>query len=158
MVSALAMVFLLQGVCFAESAFYATVTKISDGDTLHVTTGTDLIKIRVYGIDCPEIEQPQGQEAKAFVLGLLPLGASARLLPVDVDRYGRTVAIVYLPDSSTLEDALIQAGYAWVYGRYCTRPECGAWSDKEDAARRDGVGLWGAPGPVPPWEWRRGAR
>ena len=156
--AALVLIVFLQGVCFGEEVVSATVTKVSDGDTFQVDTGAGLLKVRVYGIDCPEIEQPQGKEAKALIEKLLPLGASIRLEVVDVDRYGRAVALVYLPDGSTLEDALIRAGLAWVYGRYCHRPECRAWVDGEHDARADGAGLWAVPAPVPPWEWRKGAR
>lgn len=153
---ALALVLFLHNFCFADTAFYAAIIKVSDGDTLRVKSEAGEITVRVYGVDSPEAGQPYGREAGAFVRRLLPAGAVVRLCPVTVDRYGRTVAVVGLPDGSTLEDALTQAGYAWVDERYCTRAECGSWREKQNAARRAGAGLWAAP--VPPWEWRKGAR
>lgn len=148
-------------VTHAESVYYATVVKISDGDTFTAeTAGQDAgsFKVRVYGIDCPEMGQPQGKEAKEYAQEKLPLGSMVLLQVVDVDRYGRAVALVYLPDGSTLQAGLIEAGFAWVHDRYCTLPICAGWRDEEQAVSLAGVGLWAEPCPVAPWNWRRGER
>jgi len=154
----LAIALLLQGFAFAAEPFNATVVRVSDGDTFTVESGEKRTKVRLYGIDCPEIEQPQGQEAKAFVEKLLPLGGLVRLEEVDVDKYGRSVAIVTLPGGSTLEAELLNAGYAWVYGKYCKLPVCDEWRQLMKTARADGRGLWVSPSPIPPADWRKGKR
>ena len=145
---------LLPGICFAESA---TVTIISDGDTLTVTQNGKAMKVRVYGIDCPEQRQPWGQEVTDFIMALLPPGYSVQVEAVERDRYGRTVGMVILPDGSNLSETLVVQGLAWVYDKYCHREECAAWRQQEQAARLDKRGLWSG-SPVPPWEWRRGKR
>lgn len=134
-----------------------TPVRVSDGDTIVVNSGKDLLKVRLYGIDCPEIEQPQGKEAKALVVLLMAPGSGVQLAVEDVDRFGRTVAIVTLPDGSILQEHLLSEGFAWVFDRYCKRPECDRWRELESAARMGGVGMW-AGEPIPPWEWRRGKR
>ena len=48
-------ILLLPRICFAVPA---TVTRVSDGDTLTVMQNGEAVKIRVYGIDCPEQRQP----------------------------------------------------------------------------------------------------
>jgi len=138
--------------CFLLCGF--TLARVSDGDTIVVKSDKDLLKVRLYGIDCPEIEQPQGEQAKGLVAALMAPGSGVQLEAVDVDRFGRTVAIVTLPDGSILQERLLSEGFAWVFDRYCKRPECAGWRELESAARMGGVGIW-AGEPIPPWEWRK---
>ena len=146
---------LLPEVCFA---YFATVTKISDGDTLIVMQNGEAVKIRVYGIDCPEQRQLWGQEATDFVTALLPPGSVVLVEVVERDRYGRTVGIVTLPDGSSLSETLVTQGFAWVYDKYCHRDECARWRQLESIARLGKLGLWSREEPIPPWEWRRKRR
>ena len=147
---------LLPKVCLAESA---TVTRISDGDTIIVTRHDGKpVKVRIYGIDCPEQRQPWGQEATDFVTALLPPGSVVLVEAVERDRYGRTVGMVILPDGSNLSETLVTQGFAWVYDKYCLLDECAQWRQLESVARLDKRGLWGNGNAVPPWEWRRGKR
>ncbi|MCF6205121.1 MAG: thermonuclease family protein [Methylococcaceae bacterium] len=44
--------------------FKSKVVDITDGDTFTVVVDNQTIKIRMYGIDAPEIGQPFGQRAK----------------------------------------------------------------------------------------------
>ena len=50
---------------------------------------------------------------------------------------------------------MVQAGYAWVYKRYCDKPFCEYWLTLENEAMTDKLGLWQEPDPIPPWEWRK---
>ena len=115
------------------------------------------IRIRLYGIDCPEGRQPYGYEATETTRSLV-LGKQVAIEEVGQDRYRRTVAIVHLPDGTTLQERLLMEGATWVFPPYCTRPECAKWRDLEQAARAEEVGLWHEPEPLPPWEWRSRAR
>jgi hypothetical protein len=72
-----------------------------------------------------------------------------------VDRYGRTVGEVFLPDGANLNKQIVGAGYAWQYKRYSKDPEYG---DLEAEARTAKLGLWQDKNPIPPWQWRRGQR
>ncbi len=40
--------------------------RVIDGDTIVVLIGNDKIKVRLYGVDCPEIDQRYGKKAKRF--------------------------------------------------------------------------------------------
>ena len=71
-------------------------------------------------------------------------------------RYGRTVAVVILPDGRSLNAELVRAGLAWWYRRYA--PDDETLERLEREAREARRGLWGDPEPIPPWEWRRGTR
>jgi len=73
---------------------------------------------------------------------------------MDVDRYGRVVALVSVGDLA-LNRHLIEYGYAWVYDRYCNEPFCSEWSEVEMEARAAKRGLWKNPNVIPSWEYRR---
>jgi endonuclease YncB( thermonuclease family) len=105
----------------------ARVTRVVDGDTL--VADLDLgwgiwhigAKVRLAGINCPEMGTPEGHAAREFALDLLPvvLGAPGGWVPVTItskalDKYGRTLAEVTLPDGRSLRVALLAAGHAEV--------------------------------------------
>ena len=130
---------------------------ISDGDTITILREKTIVKIRLYGIDTPERKQAFGARAKQFTSDF----CFGKIVDVDymgTDRYGRTIALVRLEDERTLNEELIRAGFAWVYGEYCKRNVCLRWIGIEDEAKAEGRGLWKDKNPVPPWEFRRKRR
>lgn len=128
--------------------------KVIDGDTIRVSAehGASVV-VRLYGIDCPEKKQDYGKEATQ-VTKTIALGRVVDIDELYKDRYGRTVAIVTLPNDQILQEALLMSGAAWVDLRYCKRRECTGWLRLEQTARMAGIGLWGNEYPVPPWKWR----
>lgn len=147
---AFALLWLLPAIVLAAS-FPGKVVQVSDGDTLQVLRDGRAEKVRLAGIDCPELNQPYGQAAKRFVLQI----AAQRTVTVQVvttDRYGRTVGEVVLPDGRSLNQELVRAGYAWRYRKYSDDAVLEALESEARGARR---GLWAEMDPVPPWEWRR---
>ena len=52
-------------------AFPVKVVKISDGDTITVLSGKEQTKVRLYGIDAPELKQPYGKKSKQFLANLM---------------------------------------------------------------------------------------
>lgn len=70
---------------------------IYDGDTLRVVRGEEELKIRFCGIDAPERDQELGIESRDYLRSLVGFGSGELLIvPIEKDRYGRTVAEVYL--------------------------------------------------------------
>ena len=130
--------------------FSGKVVGVSDGDTITVLRNRTPIKVRLHGIDCPEIGQDFGSRAKAFTSELV-FGRVVKVVPWDTDRYGRTVADVILADGRILNHELVRAGLAWWYRKYA--PDIGTLAQLEAAARDAKRGLWSQPNPVPPWEW-----
>lgn len=127
------------------------VVSVHDGDTMRIRTSSGDVTVRLYGVDAPELKQPYGAEAGAFV-GALCVGQSVRLVEHDRDRYGRIVAEVGLADGRDVGNELLVAGLAWWYARYAPRDE--VKRGLEERARAAGVGLWSGPSPVAPWDWR----
>ncbi|WP_243358343.1 thermonuclease family protein [Fundidesulfovibrio terrae] len=129
-------------------AFTGTVQRVHDGDTVTV----DDVRVRLYGIDAPELDQPGGKEARQY-LASLAQDRAVEVLPRDVDAYGRTVGVLLLlPGRQDLNAAMVKAGHAWVYKQYCR--DCTALTISETWARLQGLGLWAKEGPVAPWVWR----
>ncbi len=135
-------------------AWRGRVVAVSDGDTLKVVGDRGLVKIRLYGVDCPEKRQEYGKQAARFTRELTE-GKTVEVRPVARDRYGRTVAWVEVQGKS-LNEALVESGYAWVYRRYCRSQICDRLLGLEAHARTRGRGLWRDPDPVPPWDFRHG--
>lgn len=136
-------------------AFPARIVGVVDGDTIDVEAdiGGQRVRVRLYGIDAPEKRQPGGETAKSFVFSFLFQAVNVEPQGKTPDKYGRIVAIVYLSGSESLQVALLQAGFAWVWPRYCRN--CSEWQSLQDAARMAGRGIWADSEPVPPWVWRR---
>ena len=57
--------------------------------------------------------------------------------------------------AESLNEALVQQGYAWVYRKYCKAEFCSDWLSHEQAAQASGRGLWADPDPIPPWQFRK---
>jgi len=131
-------------------AGFLSVTKVVDGDTFWVDDGSEKgLKIRLIGVNTPETVHPRkpvefyGKEASNYVKSILT-GKKVRLeFDVDrVDRYGRTLAYVFLKDGTFLNADLIKNGY----GQVMTVPPNVKYSEKflelESKARENNIGLW----------------
>ena len=140
---------------FSPSLLYADawegkVVGVSDGDTIKVLKDGKHVKIRLAAIDCPEKGQPFGKKARWFTSSMVA-GKVVEVWETDTDRYGRTVAFVFV-SGVDLNKELLKAGLAWHYKKYSKDPEL---TKLEIQARAAKIGLWSEPDPVPPWEWRR---
>lgn len=97
------------GVTAADLFTYrATVRRVLDGDTLHVSVALPYYemdeKLRLRGIDCPEMDTPEGKAAKRYVDTLLLDAAEVIVTTSKVDKYDRYLADVHVtrPDGATL--------------------------------------------------------
>ncbi|MDR2573753.1 MAG: thermonuclease family protein [Desulfovibrio sp.] len=99
----------------APSSYTASVIGISDGDTITVLTADKRqVKIRLYGIDCPERSQPYGNSAKLATGGAVH-GKNVEIRDMGTDRYGRAVGVVTMPgQNESLNAMLVKKGLAWV--------------------------------------------
>ena len=137
---------------------------IVDGDTIHVRMQGRLEKVRLLGIDTPEMrDNPKarrdarregiplsrlfrrGRAARDYLRRLLPRRAVLRIEPGrrPRDDYGRLLAYVFLPDGTLLNEAVLYAGWGDVMlwdedTRYRHRLIAA-----RDQARSAGRGLWG---------------
>ncbi|MEO8606029.1 MAG: thermonuclease family protein [bacterium] len=130
----------------------AVVTRIVDGDTVHVETDGRDVTVRLIGVDTPELHsrddpraapQPFARQASDFTR--LRLADRTVRLEFEsderLDRYGRTLAYVFLPDGTFFNRELVRGGYARAYVRFPFRFREQFVAD-ETAARQAGRGLW----------------
>ncbi len=127
------------------------VERVVDGDTIIVE---EVGRVRLIGVDTPETVHPNrpveffGKEASAFTKGLLE-GKRVRLEydQERQDRYGRTLAYVYLDDGTNdgtfVNAEIIRRGYGHAYTRFPFR-HMEAFRQFEREARDNRRGLWGA--------------
>ena len=139
-------------------AWSGEVVGITEGDTITVLNSKTLkdVKIRLYGIDCPEGGQAFSKRAKQFTSKMV-FGKVVEVGAITVDHYGRTVSLVYVEGKGVC-DELIRAGLAWVYYLYCNLPICAEWKNLESEAKEAKRVLWSDPDPIPPWRFRRQRR
>lgn len=126
------------------------VTKVTDGDTIHVAYRGRDERVRLIGIDTPEVPWYGGKaECYGVEAGLY---ARARLsgkkvrLSFDVarrDRYGRLLAYVYLGDE-LFNLTLIRLGYAMSDAVPPDTARAGDFAEAERLAKAAGRGLWRA--------------
>ncbi len=130
---------------------YYKVTRVVDGDTFWVDDGSERgKKIRLIGVDAPETRKSArkdvgyyGTEAKEYLTRLLDDSEVRLELDVDeTDRYGRTLAYVYLRDGTFINAELVKRGYAMVM----TVPPNVKFAEKfvrlQRQARKKERGLW----------------
>lgn len=133
------------------SGFTGRVVKIADGDTITVLTeNKEQIKVRLEGIDCPESSQDFGQKAKQATADIC-FGKNVTIKETGKDRYGRTLAFVYV-NGVCLNKRLLELGMAWHYKKYNSDPEL---AKLEEIAKTKRVGLWADKTPIAPWDWRK---
>jgi len=131
--------------------FTGKVVGVSDGDTITVMHQGRGEKVRLAGIDCPEKKQAFGTRAKQFTSDA-SFGKFVTVKVETIDRYGRTVGEVILPDGKILNRELVSVGFAWWYRQYSNDESLGQLEVEARTAKR---GLWVEPNPIPPWEFRK---
>ena len=133
------------------SQFSGKVVSVLDGDTIEVLYNRRARRIRLNGIDAPEKGQAFGQKAKQFVSEQV-FGREVTVRTFGLDKYGRTIGDVFLPDSRMLNEELVREGLAWWYREYA--PGNVTLEKLEAEAREAKRNLWSHKKPVPPWVYR----
>ncbi len=128
------------------------VVWVSDGDTITVRLDGVKEKIRLIGIDTPELDDTRvawrdlAYASRAYARARL-LGKTVALerdaLCRDRDRYGRLLRYVVLDDGTDFDEEMIREGYARAYTRFAfTR--AGPYRTAEEKAQAAGRGRWAA--------------
>ena len=134
-----------------ESVIVGTATTIYDGNTLEiVTTSNESYRVVLAGIDCPELTQEYGFEAKAF-LEHEALHKKVSLVVCGKDRLKNYLGIVMLSDRKDVRHMLPGAGLAWTSEK---DPDPSLESIRQQAAEMK-TGLWKEDKPTAPWIHRR---
>ena len=136
--------------------FSGRVVRVSDGDTCDVEIDSGkIVRVRIYGIDAPELSQPFGRDARKYL--------DQRIYRQEVtvkkfydDQYGRCVGRIQL-NGQDLALELLREGIVWHYVQYCNDQ---SYAIAERLARNERKGLWRGNleggEPIAPWEYRKG--
>lgn len=135
----------------ASTADTYPVIKVVDGDTLAVEMNRTSVTLRLIGLDTPETVDPRkpvqcfGKEASSKAKELLT-GKIVRL-EMDpsqgtLDKYGRTLAYVFLPDGALFNQYMIAEGYGHEYTYNLPYKYQSEFKAAEKQAREEKKGLW----------------
>jgi len=143
-----------------------TVIKVSDGDTIQLTTPEQTkLKVRLYGIDAPETPkinrqsgqahqpgQPYGEEAQKALKDKI-MGKQVKLEILDIDKYRRMVGMVWLNERN-INLEMVREGYAEAFVEYLKPPYKAEFLKAEQEARAGGKNIWSLPEHERPREFR----
>lgn len=123
----------------AAQTWTGTATRISDGDTLWVrpAAGGKPVKVRIDGIDAPEICQAGGR-ASRDALARRVRGHQLKLFARGQDDYGRTIASLHVAGDD-VAGWMVSQGLAWSYG---FGGDHGSYARQQAQARAAGRGLF----------------
>lgn len=122
------------------------IVRINDGDTVTIAIGRKMERVRLIGIDAPELGQrPWGKRAKSHLERMLPRGESA-ILELDVaerDKYGRLLGYIRTADGRLINLEMVRDGYAVLFTIPPNVRYVNELREAQDAAKMEGVGIWG---------------
>lgn len=127
----------------------ARVERVDDGDTLRVVMNGRQVRVRIFGVDAPELDQPYGREALDVARRLLA-DRTVTVIERDTDPYDRLVASLSV-EGRDIGAELVRAGAAWHFTQFSDSAALAVAEREARAARR---GLWADANPTPPWEYR----
>lgn len=141
---------------FAERRVLGKVVGVHDGDTITVLDADKTqYKIRLNGIDAPELKQDFGNKSKESLSDMV-FGKQVTVIYNKIDKYKRIVANVFV-DGKDVNLEQIRAGMAWHYKKYTSEQsetDRKTYSEAEVKAREEKKGLWLQPNQTPPWNYR----
>lgn len=134
-----------------------TVTKVSDGDSIQITTAEQTkLKVRLYGIDAPETPkinhrtgqvskpgQPHGGESWKALKNKI-IGNQVKLEILDIDKYRRMVGMLWLGDRN-INLEMVREGHAEAFIEYLKPPYRTEFLDAESEAKSARRGVWSLP-------------
>lgn len=126
------------------------IVGVHDGDSITLLTAEkQQLKVRLEGIDAPELKQAFGMVSKQALSDLV-YDKTVRLRVTGKDRYQRTLGNVFI-GRSWVNLAMVEQGLAWHYVKYSKDEKLSAAEARARSAR---LGVWRDKQPVAPWDWR----
>ncbi len=130
---------------------FVLVARVVDGDTVDVLENSREVRVRLLGINTPETVDPRkpvecfGPEASKKMHELLADGEVR--LETDpsqdlLDKYGRLLAYVFLPDGTDVNELMITQGFAREYTYKKPYKFQKEFRADQAAAKASGLGLW----------------
>lgn len=144
-------IFFIFFLAFNIYAAEVSVINVHDGDTVTLKSKNGRkIKIRLFGIDAPELAQNYGEASRRHLFALIK-DKKISYKTEYKDTYGRTVAELFA-DNRSVNVAMVENGYAWHYKHFSKSQKL---AKAELTARKNHYGLWKDANPTPPWDFRK---
>ncbi|EAI8667887.1 thermonuclease [Campylobacter upsaliensis] len=140
-----------------EKELTGKVSRVIDGDTIELLAKTSKenpynhitkLKIRLYGIDAPELKQAYGKEAKEY-LSALVLKQEVSLIIENKDKYERIVGTLFLKGQD-INKEMVKNGYAHAYESFSKK-----YLAEQADAKMFKLGLWQDKRVMSPSEFRK---
>jgi len=156
---AAAIFFILTNICIAGQY---KCTRVVDGDTIKVANNGNQLTIRLVGIDAPETShkkrepgQPFSQKSTKYLASLV-LNKMVEIKSYGLDRYGRTLGVVYV-NGINVNLEMVKAGLAEVYrGSPAPGFDNSPYWEAENEAHQANREMWVQGDKyVSPREWRK---
>lgn len=134
------------------------VKGVLDGDSVLIGFNGKTYNTRLACVDAMEYDAPLGNKSTEYLREALPKNSSIDVNVVDVDKYGRLIALVW-KDSKLINNEVVRVGSALIYPKYlnnCEGHKQDMLNSQEEAKVRQ-VGYWGLPEQqqIEPWVWRK---
>lgn len=127
------------------------VTEVIDGDTIDVTNDGKTLRVRLIGIDSPEIRDASkpvecfGKEASDFLNSLIlskEITMEADPTQSDKDKYDRLLRYIFIANGENINQTMVANGYAFEYTYKMPYKYQAAFKAAQAEARKEGKGLW----------------
>lgn len=126
------------------------VIRVSDGDTILIQSGSQKIRVRMYGIDAPELKQKYGEESKKYLEKRI-MDKNVDIKVINQDQYGRKVGKVFYKNKD-INLEMIETGNAWFYEYHAKREK--EYRKAFKNAQEQKLGLWKEKNPQNPRNFR----
>lgn len=120
------MVLLIGTILAHPTNFDCVILNWIDGDTVDVNVdlGFDLVlkrRVRVYGLNAPEIhstdleEKKAGLESKVYAEKLIPVGSVVKIIDHGQEKFGRWLGTIEFGDHQDFAKTMIETGHGKAY-------------------------------------------
>jgi micrococcal nuclease len=129
---------------------FVSVVSVADGDTVTVLIDGKEQKVRLIGMDAPELGQkPWGQKSKQYLEDILRASGWKVGLEYDVerrDKYGRALAYLRTTDGRVINLLMVKGGYAMLFTMPPNVRYVNELTAAQTEARSNELGMWSRKG------------
>ncbi len=90
------------------------IVRMIDGDTADIASTCRRFRVRLSGVDAPELDSADGERARDWARSTFE-NQAVTWSAVGVDVYGRLLGLLKLPDGTSVNQEIIRQGYARPY-------------------------------------------
>lgn len=139
----------------SQTVVTGVVIEVPEGDIVKVLSHQgDTLSVKFKNIECPEIGQSFGDEAKAYTQKI-SLKKDVSITYTEKDRDLNALGVVLLANGKDIGAQLLAQGLAWHYMKgLAVSPETQHYLELEQKAKDKKKGLWKEENPIAPWTFR----